>query len=257
MPRLQTSTGSIHYAVDGQAGDPVLLLSGSLGSNLTLWDRVLPLLLPARTVVRYDLRGHGHSATPVGEWTTADLVADMAALLDELGVERADIGGISLGGQASLAFALRHPERTGALIVADSAPRLGSVESWTERAALVAASGLAAIADQVIDGWLTPAHAAAHPQVRAELRAAFLRNDPAGYAGCCLVLAHSDLRPHLGAVRAPTLVLSGSADRTTPPEVGRALADAVGGAFTELPGAHLTCVESPAEFAAAVLGHLG
>lgn len=258
MAAVRTHAHTINYAVDGPADTPTLLLSGSLGSHLSLWDRALPHLTATRRVVRYDLRGHGGSSTPPGEWTIQDLAGDIAALLDHLGVERADVGGISLGGHTALAFALHHPDRTNRLVVADTGARLGSLESWSERAATVRDAGLEAIVDQVVDGWLTPRYAAAHPEVRAELRANFLRNDPAGYAACSMALAHSDLRQRLREITAPTLAIGGAEDRTTTPAVVRAIADGVpGAAYAEVPGAHLTCVESPAQFAAAVLRHLG
>lgn len=258
MPTVRTHHHSLHYAVDGPHGAPVLLLSGSLGSRLELWDRVLPHLTRDHRVVRYDTRGHGRSSTPPGEWTIQDLAGDIAMILDELEVERADVAGISLGGHTALAFALLHPDRVNRLVVANTAARLGSEESWTDRAETVRTRGLAAIADTVIDGWLTPAYATAHPEVRAELRTNFLANDPAGYAACCMVLAHSDLRDRLADVGAPTLVIASPGDRGTTPAVLRAIADGVpGAAYAEVPGAHLTCVESPADFAAEVLRHLG
>lgn len=257
MPTARTQTHALRYAVDGPHDAPVLLLSGSLGSRLELWDRVLPHLVADRRVVRYDTRGHGHSTTPPGDWTIADLAGDVAVVLDELEVDRADVAGISLGGQTALAFALLHPDRTNRLVVANSGARLGTVESWTERAETVRTRGLEAIADAVIGGWLTPAFASAHPEVRAELRADFLANDPAGYAACCMALAHADLRGRLGEVAAPTLAIASPDDHGTAPDVLRVIADGVPGAsYAEVPGAHLTCVESPAEFAAAVLRHL-
>lgn len=257
MPTVHARTHDLYVTVDGPTDAPVLLLSGSLGSRLEMWDRLLPYLTPTRRVVRYDLRGHGRSTTPPGDWTVTDLADDIAAILDHLQIERADVAGISLGGQTALAFALRHPDRLDRLVVANTGARIGSVESWTDRATTVREQGLEAIADTVIDGWLTPPFATAHPEIRAALRESFLAADPEGYAACCLSLAHTDLRPQLAEIAAPTLVIASPGDKGTTTEVLRVIADGVPHAtYAEVPGAHLTAVESPDEFAASVLAHL-
>ncbi|MGM0386726.1 MAG: 3-oxoadipate enol-lactonase [Actinomycetota bacterium] len=257
MATVHTPTHDLYFTVDGPQEAPVLVLSGSLGSRLEMWDRVLPHLTPARRVVRYDLRGHSRSTTPPGEYSVTDLAEDIAVILDHLEIERADLAGISLGGQTALAFALHHPDRLDRLVVANTGARIGSVETWTERATTVRDQGLEAIADKVIDGWLTPPFAVAHPEIRAGLRESFLATDPEGYAACCMSLAHTDLRPRLAEITAPTLVIASPGDKGTTTEVLRVIADGVPNTtYVEVPGAHLTAVESPGEFAGAVLAHL-
>lgn len=223
---------------------PPLLLLNSLGSDMSMWDGLLPSLAARFTVIRCDTRGHGGSPVPPGPYSLAGLGADVLALLDSLEIESAHVAGVSLGGVQAMWLAAFAPERVRRLALVCTAPRFAPPETWVERAALVRASGTAAVADAVVARWFT---ADAPPYTVAAARAMVAATPAEGYAGCCGVLEHADARPLLGSVTAPTLVLSGAADPASPPERGREIAAAISGArFAVLPdAAHLACLERP------------
>jgi 3-oxoadipate enol-lactonase/4-carboxymuconolactone decarboxylase len=236
----------IAYRVGGLEGDesaPVLVLGSSVGSTSTMWEPQVAALSRTFRVVRYDHRGHGASrpATPPGSIT--DLGSDVVALLDHLGVARASLGGLSLGGMLALVC---------------TAAMLGPRELWLQRAAAVREDGMASIADAVLARWFTPGWPAQHPDVVARLRSEFEAVDPDAYAACCEAIADMDLREDLRAVRAPTLVLAGEDDPATPPALAEEIASRVPGArLAVVPeAAHLGSVEQPAAFTALLLGHL-
>lgn len=258
MPEFTTPDGlTLHYEVDGPADAPTVVLSNSIGTNVALWEPIVPQLAERFRVVRYDSRGHGRSSTPAGDYTMADLAGDIVAILDELGVARAHVVGLSVGGQTGLTFALNHPDRLDRLVVSNTGAKIGTEQSWGDRAAKVRAEGLASIVDPVTAGWLTPGHAAAHPEQLSTMKGWFLGNDPEGYAGTCIALGHTDLGERLRDIAAPTLVIAATDDVPTPPTLTFEIADGIPGASrVEIPGAHLSVQEAPAAYAEAVLAHL-
>ncbi len=193
---------AVHHQVDGPPDAPVLVLSGSLGSALEMWDPQMPALIRHFRVVRYDLRGHGRSPVPPGPYEIADLGADLIALLDRLGVARAHLCGLSLGGMLSLWTAAHHPERVDRLVVMCTSALLGPPEMWIERAAVVSERGTSAVADTVVARWFTPALQRRAPELVAQMRAMLVATPAAGYAACCGAdPAQRDLRAELAADR--------------------------------------------------------
>jgi len=142
--------------------------------------------------------------------TIDDLADDLAGLLDALGVERAHIVGLSLGGMTAQALGVRHPERAESLTLIATSAYLP--HGWDERAATVRAQGMGAIVDAVLARWFTPTFASAHPEVIAPMRERFLQIDPRGYAVCCGAIRDMDLRPTNAAIRAPALLIAGVDD---------------------------------------------
>lgn len=248
---------TLNVVLDGPENAPAVVLSNSIGTNVELWAPIVSQLAHSHRVIRYDSRGHGGSSVPEGEYSISDLALDVADVLDILEIERASFVGISIGGQTGLAFALEHPDRLDSLVVANTGAKIGTAESWAQRASTVRADGLEAIVTAVTGGWLTPDYAAAHPETLDAMRAWFLSNDPEGYARTCSALAHADFRERLTEITAPTLVISGHDDVPTPPSLTSQIADGVPGARSVIiPGAHLSVQESPGAFAEAVLDHL-
>jgi 3-oxoadipate enol-lactonase len=247
----------VHAVVDGADDAPVLLLSNSLGADLAMWEPQVPALIEHFRVVRYDTRGHGRSPAPDGDSTIDDLADDVVALLDRLGVARAHVAGVSIGGMMALRLAVRDPERVRTLAVLCSSAHPGNEQSWRDRAATVRAEGTGAIADAVISRWLTPGYAAANPDLVARLRATFAAHSDEGYASCCAVLAGMDLRADLGRITAPTLVVSGADDLALPPAHQQLIADGIPGArlLTLSPAAHLANIEQAAQVTDALIAH--
>jgi 3-oxoadipate enol-lactonase len=236
----------------------VLILGGSLGTTLAMWDGQAPLAERLR-FVRHDHRGHGRSPVPPAPYELADLGRDVLALMDRLGLERASYGGVSLGGMVGMWLGAHAPERIERLVLICTSAHMPPASQWAERAAAVRRAGTTdVVADAVVERWLTPGYAAEHPGVRASLRNMLVSIPPEGYAACCGVLERMDLRPVLGRIGAPTLVISGSDDPATPPEHQRLIAAAIPGARHEVvgPAAHLAPVERPDAVNALILDHL-
>jgi 3-oxoadipate enol-lactonase len=231
----------IHHEVTGEG--PAVLMGGSLGTSLGVWDAQLPLADRFR-LIRYDHRGHGRSPAPPGPYEIEDLARDVL----DLGIDRAHYVGLSIGAMVGMWIAANAPERIDRLVLVCTSAHMAPASMWQERAARVReARSTEPIADAVVDRWLTAAFAAEHPEVRARLRAMLVSADPEGYAACCGAIERMDLRADLTRITAQTLVISGADDHATPVEHQRLIAEAIPGARHEIvsPAAHSAAVEQP------------
>lgn len=247
------------FEAAGDPADPTVVLLGSLGSDLSMWDAQVPRLAERFHVVRVDLRGHGRSPVPPGPYTVPELAGDVTRLLDRLGRPHAHLVGLSLGGMVAMWLAAYEPARVDRLALLATSARLGSPEDWRERAATVRAGGTEAVADAVLARWLTPAFAAASPEVAARLRAMLVATPDEGYAGCCEAIGAMDLRGDLDNVVARTLVIAGADDPATPPTHAEDIATRVAHAHVAVlqPAAHLLNVEQGDEVTRLIVEHLG
>ncbi|MEV6826497.1 3-oxoadipate enol-lactonase [Amycolatopsis sp. NPDC051102] len=250
----------LHRVVDGPADGPVVVLGGSLGSDLRMWEpQVAPLVERGFRAVRYDTRGHGASPVPPGPYELDDLGADVLALLDDLGVARAHLVGLSLGGMTGMWLGVHAPDRVASLVLCCTSAKLGPPEMWAERARTVRAEGTAAIAAAGVSRWLTPGYIERHPDRAEFLRAMIAAVPAAGYAACCEVIERMDQLDSLPKISAPTLVIAGAEDPATAPEEhARPIAEGIPGARLEVVAgaAHLGSYERPAEFTRLILDHL-
>jgi 3-oxoadipate enol-lactonase len=246
---------ALDHLVEGPAGAPALVLLGSLGTDMRMWDAQAVALRDELRIVRCDTRGHGGSPIPPPPWTLADLGADVLALLDSLGIRRASLAGVSLGGATAVWIAAHAPERVDRLVACFTSAWFGPPEPWLARAEAVRAEGVGAVGEAVLGRWFTDA---VDLDLRARMKAMLEATSPVGYAAATEVVAHLDLRDDLSTITAPTLVVSGAEDVATPPATGRALADGIPGAeFVELPGAaHLGNVERPDAVTDLIRSHL-
>ena len=245
---------ALHNEISGSDGAPPVLLLNSLGSDLSMWDGQLGGLSQRFRVIRCDTRGHGRSPVLPGPYTVDDLGADVLELLDSLRLQRVHVVGVSLGGILAMWLATHAATRVDRLALVCTAAHFPSAQTWAERAALVRADGTGAVADAVVARWFTPGYAAREPERVAAARAMIAATPAEGYAACCDALAAADMRPLLGAVRAPTIVVSGAEDPSSPPERGEELAAGIRGAsIVVLPdAAHLAPLERPAAVADAL-----
>ncbi len=239
------------------AGDPAgmpLVLINSLGSDLRLWDRLLPHLNARWRVIRYDQRGQGQSEAPPGPYRLRDHADDLAGLLEQLAVERPVLFGLSVGGLIAMDYAAQYPGRARALVLSDAAPRIGTPAGWTERMDGVRQRGMTEMAAGIIGRWVTPGFRDRQPADHEFLRQMLLQSPLEGYLATCAVLRDADLHALLPQLAVPTLVLSGAEDLSTPPAQMRELANTLPQArFEVIAGAaHLPCVEQPAAVAAVV-----
>lgn len=248
----------LHRVIEGPAGAPALVLCNSLGTTLEMWDAQMPVLAERFRVVRYDRRGHGRSPVPPGPYTVDDLGGDVVELLDELHLDRVSFCGLSLGGAVGMWLAIHAPERLDRLVVCCTRAAFPPPEQWAERAALVRADGVAAVADGALGRWFTPAFHATHPRVVDGFRAMLVRTPAEGYAACCDALGALDLRARLREIGAPTLVLTGAEDPVAPPACGEELAAAIPGArhAVVVDAAHIANAARPEAFTALLLEHL-
>ena len=253
--RLEVDGVHLAYQVDAPSAEaPAVVMLHSLGTDLRMWEPQARDLARRFRVVRYDSRGHGASDVSTETVTIERLGRDVIALLDHLGIERAHLCGISLGGLTALWLAVQHPARVDRVVLANTGARVGSAESWEARIAAVQRGGMPAIREPVLARWTGEAFRAAHPDVARQL-GEMLDHTPAdGYVAACRALRDADLRADAHAVRAPTLIVAGGIDQSTPPALGEALHAAIpGSVLVVLPGAaHLSNVERPNEFTAIV-----
>jgi 3-oxoadipate enol-lactonase len=236
-----------HYRATGPDDAAPLLMGESLGTNLKMWEGQLQLVDRWR-LIRYDHRGHGGSSTPPGPYEIADLARDALELMDALEISRASYCGLSIGGMVGMWLAAHAPERIDRLVLMCTSAHMPPPSAWQQRAAAVLeAESTEPIADTVVAGWLTPGYAALHPEVRAALRAMLTATSPDGYASCCGAIERMDLRADLPSITAPTLIISGSEDPSTPREIQEQIAAAISGARHEVvgPAAHIAAVEQP------------
>jgi 3-oxoadipate enol-lactonase len=253
-----SATISVHYQIDGPDDAPVLILSGSLGSTLDMWDPQVSALARHFRVVRYDLRGHGRSLVPPAPYEIADMGADLVALLDRIRVARAHLVGLSLGGMVSLWTAAHHPERVDRLIVCCASAHLGPAAAWAERAATVRARGTATVADAVVARWFTSEFRARFPELVQRMRDMIAATSAEGYAACCGAIERMDLRADLGSIRAPTLAIAGAADPVIPLDhlVGIARDVREGRVVVVDDAAHLVNVQQPERTTNLIIDHL-
>jgi 3-oxoadipate enol-lactonase len=250
---------ALHHRVDGSDQDSVLLMGGSLGTTLAMWEPQLPALSDVIRVVRFDHRGHGGSPAPDGPYSVDELGGDVLALLDRLELERVSYCGLSIGGMVGQWLAINAPERIEKLVLICTSSYLPPADAWRARAATVREAGTPEpVADTVLARWFTGAYAELHPDVVARHRRMLVETAAEAYASCCEAIAGLDLRAGLGAIAAPTLVIAGRQDPASPPEHGAAIADAVPGARLEVldRAAHLASVERATEVTGLIAGHL-
>ena len=221
----------LHHTESGPADAPPLLLGGSLGTTTRMWRPQVEALSTLFRVICFDHRGHGNSPVPEGPYTMADLGGDVIALMDRLGIERAHYAGLSIGGMVGQWLAVHHPERIDGLALLATSPYMGPARNWRDRAALVRAEGTGALAASVVERWFTPGYAKEHPDEVRGLRDQISATEPEGYAGCCGAIETYDLREELHRITAPTLVIAGADDPSTPPaEHAEPIAERVAGA---------------------------
>ena len=253
---MQQAQG-IAYTVAGPDGAPVLVLSNSLGTTAEMWAPQLDALSRHFRVVRYDTRGHGASIAPAGAYTLDILGRDVLAVLDDLDIERAHFCGISMGGLTGQWLGVHAAERIDKLIVANTAARIGSLQGWRERAALVRARGMDEVASGAAGRWFSPAFVQQRPEVAQRLTDQLRAIDSQGYAGCCDALSVADLRQEIGKITAPMLVIAGSSDPVTTVDDARFIVERVPGArIATLDASHLSNIEAAQAFNSAVLAFL-
>jgi len=249
MQIAQLDDLAVHYRIDGDPDGAPVVFANSLGTDLRLWDQVIPLLPEGLKFIRYDKRGHGLTDCPPAPYAMGALVTDAERLMDHLGVTGAVFVGLSIGGLIAQGLAAKRLDLVRAMVLSNTGAKIGTRDIWAERIDAVNAGGTAAVVDATMQRWFAkPFHDT--PDFHA-WRTMFLRCPAEGWTGCGAAIAGSDFMTTTAALRLPTLGIAGSEDGSTPPDLVRETVDLVPGSeFHLIRGAgHLPCVEKPEEYA--------
>ena len=252
MPEVSRSGVNLHYEVEGPEEGPTVVFSNSLGTSLHLWDPILPYLPSGVRIVRYDMRGHGQSDVPSAPYTMGQLVSDAGAVCDAANAKDAVFVGLSVGGMIGQGLAVKRPDIVRALVLSNTAAKIGNPKLWQDRIDFIRANGIAAASDEVMKRWFGKGFYAT-PQMtpwQQMLEATAVE----GYCGVCSAIAGTDFYTPTSGLRIPTLGIAGSEDGATPPDLVRETVDLIPGSQFALmrKAGHLPCVEDPETYA----GHL-
>jgi len=258
LPFATVDNIRLFYRLEGKADRPLLILSHSIGTDQGMWAPQMEDLLPHFQVLRYDTRGHGASDAPAGEYSIERLGRDLIGLADELKISKFALCGLSLGGAIGQWLAINAPDRLSALVLANTSPHFVPRANWEARIRTVSEKGMAGIVDTAMQRFFSSENVARNDTYANGVRSVLLGTNPVGYLGCCAVLRDFDGMQSLGNIRVPTLVIAGNRDVSTPWEGhGEILAKEIPDAqVLRLDAAHLSNVECPRSFAAALLDFL-
>ena len=256
MHICQLDAVELNYREDGDPKGPPVVFANSLGTDMRLWDKVLPLLPEGLRLIRFDKRGHGLSSCPPAPYTMGALIGDIEGLLDHLEVRDAVIVGCSIGGMLAQGLAVKRPDQVRAIVLSNTAAKIGTPEMWAERIAAVEQGGIEALADTVMERWFSAAFCKT-PELTA-WRNMLTRTPGAGYAGCSAAISGTDFFATTSGLDLPALAIAGSEDGSTPPDLVRETAALIKGSRFELirGAGHLPMVENPQEFARHLSGFL-
>jgi 3-oxoadipate enol-lactonase len=262
MPLIFLPDTRLNAQISGPDTGPPVILIHALGTDLTLWDTMIPHLPPTLRILRFDLRGHGLSDAPVAAYSMGSLIADTARLIDHFAITDAVIIGLSIGGLIAQGLAIKRMDQCRAMVLSNSAARIGSPAQWHDRIAQVRAHGMAHIADATLQRWFGP-KATMRPDYNQWFKRLTNQNAE-GWCGCAHAIAHTDFYETTATLRLPTLCIAGDRDGATPPDLIRETASLIPGSqFHLMRGAgHLPFVEKPQEYAATIttflqsIGHI-
>jgi 3-oxoadipate enol-lactonase len=249
MPRIDLKSVTLNFELSGVADAKVLMLSNSLGTDLRMWDPQIDLFEKSYRVLRYDMRGHGSSSVPAGPYTMKDLGNDVLDLLDALHIERVHFCGLSVGGMIGQWLGINADERLDRLILANTAAKIGTADSWNTRIVDVTKGGMKTIADAVMQRWFTPKLLSSNDPRVLQLKKTFLAVDPKGYIASCAAIRDMDFRDLMGAIKVPVCIIAGELDPVTTVVDALLLQEHIRGAELKvLPVAHISNVEVPEAF---------
>jgi 3-oxoadipate enol-lactonase len=244
---VQLNGVSLHHQIIGGPGNkPVIVFINSLGTDFRIWRDVIVRLAGSYPLLTYDKRGHGLSDVGQAPYTIEDHVDDLIGLLEHLKVSNAVICGLSVGGLIAQNLYARRPDLVKALILCDTAHKIGTAEMWAARISAIEEGGLDGIVDGVMERWFTPAFRNSDPGFPG-YRNMMLRQPVDGYIGTCAAIRDADYTEAAGRIAVPTLCVVGDQDGATPPDLVLSLAKLVPGARYEVikDAGHIPCVEQP------------
>ncbi len=254
MPWLQRNGYRLYHTQDGDPAAPTIVLSHSLGADLSMWDPQVEALKNHFRLIRYDHPGHGNSDTIGHTPTIGELGMDAAALLDELELESPFFCGLSLGGMVGLWIGANLGGRLRKLVLSSATARIENTDLLRGRIRTIRTDGLAAISESVIQNWFTPGFGTEHPEANNQALEMLSRVHSEAYAALAETVCEMDLRDQLARIRIPTLIIYGTEDKATPPAWNLALHEKIAGSrVAALSAAHMANIEAAESFTS-VLG---
>lgn len=246
----------LHYRVDGPDDGLPLVFANSLGTDMRLWDAILPLLPKGLRIIRYDKRGHGLSSVPSGPYSMGALVSDCEKLLDHLGVRDCVFVGLSIGGMIAQGLAVKRLDLVRAIVLSNTGAKIGTAAMWNDRITAVKQGGIEALADATMERWFSKSYRAA-PEIEL-WRNMLVQQAADGYSGCSAAISGTDFFTPTSGLRLPALGIAGAEDGATPPDLVRETLDLIPGSQFKLmrQAGHLPCAEQPEEYAAILTGFL-
>ena len=207
---------TLHYVFEGLKEGVPLVFINSLGGDLRIWDKLVPYFVEHFPIIRYDKRGHGLSDCPPGPYSIRDHANDLANLLEYLQVKQAILVGVSVGGMIALDYAINHPQSVGALVLCDTAAKLGTAEYWHERIESLRKNGFDDVAEAIVSRWFSPTFFNQHSADYQGYFNMLTRTPIAGYIATCEAIRDADLRDSVRTIKAKSLILCGAEDSATP-----------------------------------------
>ncbi|AZO01026.1 3-oxoadipate enol-lactonase [Mesorhizobium sp. M9A.F.Ca.ET.002.03.1.2] len=259
MEFARINGATLHYRHRHLAGRPTIVFVNSLGTDLRIWNGIEHLLAGDYGFLFYDKRGHGLSELGEAPHTIETHAADLAGLLDHLGIAGTVICGLSIGGVIAQCLYQVQPRLIEGMILCDTAAKIGTDETWNDRIKATRSEGIESFADGVMEKWFTPDFHRNCAEKLAGYRTMLTRQSPAGYAAACTAIRDADYRAAAALIGVPTLCVVGDQDGSTPPEMVESFAHSIPGAGCEvIAGAgHIPCVEQPEKLAKLIRRFVG
>jgi 3-oxoadipate enol-lactonase len=251
---------AINYTLEGPANAPVVTMSHSLATDLSMWDPTVPALKDRFRVLRYETRGHGQTDAPKGAYTLDQLADDALGLLKALGIERTHWVGLSMGGMIGQTLALKAPHVFASLSLCDTSSRIPAEAkaTWQDRIRTAESQGMEPLVEPTLSRWFTEPFRQSRKDVVGKVAAMIRHTPPAGYAGCCHAISALDLTDRIHAIKMPTIAIVGEDDPGTPVAAHKVIHERIAGSRLEIipKAAHLANMEQPEAFNKALTGFL-
>jgi 3-oxoadipate enol-lactonase len=251
---------SVHYTLEGPASGPVITMSNSLASNLSMWEPQMPVLTSRYRVLRYDTRGHGGTEATAGPYSLDELSEDVRALLRALGITRTHFIGLSMGGMIGQIIAIKYPQMLQSLVLCDTMSRVPTEAKpmWDDRIHTAETGGMEPLVEPTLARWFTEPFRQKGSPVLDQVRTMIGSTPPRGYTGCCHAIAALNLTDHLKAITLPTLIIVGEDDPATPVAASHVIHEQVRGSELVIlkSAAHLSNLEQPEAFNQALTAFL-
>lgn len=256
MDVFRIGTRALHYRDSGPRDGEALVFSNSLGTDFRIWEPMLDHMSPDFRVLRYDTAGHGLSDLG-GERSIEDHANDLLALMDHVGIGRATLIGLSVGGLIAQALIKASPQRVARVVFCDTAHKIGTDAIWNERIALIERMGMEAVADATLERWFTPEFrdkATTFPIWRSML----VRTPVAGYCDLGRAIRDADFTADCVSMNVNALCVCGADDGSTPPALMQNFASLLPDAqYVELNNCgHIPCVEQPHQLSKHIQGFI-